>query len=742
MDCRETADSFQRPEALGVLAGVTQAHRNLRAGRLRLLCSVTGFCASQLALPGALRAQAQDSAEAPPPLDPPPQQPEPPIAPAPPTPPPVPPPEPPAEPAADAEPEFEGVAKVEAPPAEPTKRVLDEQQLTAIPGTRGDGIRAVEVLPGVGRSQFGSNPGAPPLRGSPSAEGAVFFDGAAMPLLYHFGGLTSVFNSHLLESVTLYPGNYPARYGRAAGGIVAARIRDPKSDRYHLKLELSAIDSFALVEGPLGERTALALAARRSNVDFFIDSVIDDDSTAVIAAPVYWDYQAILSHRFSEANRLRAIVYGGQDSFKLHVGAAAGEDPSLQGEVGSKEGFHRIQLELKSRLSERVEQELMVSVATSPGRGQLGSVSFDYLTLETAARAEWALFAAPWLRLDAGLDVQLLAVEFKYEGPSPPVTEGVPSQGSLASETSNLIESSINAARPAAFVSASIQPTRALLVTPSVRADYYSDAASWSVDPRLSSRLQLGQRTTLKTGLGLYSQPPQFYEVVKEFGNPNVLPYRTLQASVGAEQEVGERLRVDVDGFYKQWQDRIVGTAGGAPPRYVNDGTGDAYGVEFLLNAQLTARTRALLSYTLTRSTRKDGDAAKTRLFDQDQTHNLSFSGNWDLGAGWQTSARFRYVSGNPYSAVAGAVYDATTDTYRPLYEEVNGARNPAFHQLDVRVEKLWSLGPVDLTAYLEVMNLYNAKNQERRRYSYDYSESASVTGLPFFPNLGVRGEL
>jgi hypothetical protein len=39
-------------------------------------------------------------------------------------------------------------------------------------------------------------------------------------------------------------------------------------------------------------------------------------------------------------------------------------------------------------------------------------------------------------------------------------------------------------------------------------------------------------------------------------------------------------------------------------------------------------------------------------------------------------------------------------------------------------------------------MNTYNAENQEGRRYSFDYRESASVVGIPLFPNVGLRGEL
>jgi hypothetical protein len=642
----------------------------------------------------------------------------------------------------DEEPEFEGVAEVEAPAREPTKRTLDEAQLTTIPGTRGDALRAIEIMPGVSRTQFATNGGPPLLRGSASGESLVLFDGAPAPLIYHFGGLTSVFNSHLLESVTLYPGNFSTRFGRASGGAVEARIRDPKSDRLHAMLELSAIDSFVLTEGPLGGSSSLALAARRSNIDFFFEALLDDDSTAVVAAPVYWDYQAILAHRFDSVNKLRVLAYGSSDAFELHLGKAANDDPALQGELGSRISFHHLQVELESRFSDRVTQQLMLSVGPSPGHGRLGTTDYDYTAWDAALRASWSLLATPWLRLDTGLDVQALAVEFRYHGPAPAPEEGVPSQGALAGGSQLLLDSTLRALRPAGFVEASIRPVPQLLFVPGVRVDYFSDQHAWTVDPRISSRFELAEGSALKTGVGRFSQPAEYWQVMEGFGNPAIKPYRTLQGSAGVQQAVGKFVRVDVDGFYKRWQNRVLGTAGGAPPTYVNGGTGTAYGLELLLDAKVTEHTRAYASYTLSRSTRRDGAGKPKRLFDRDQTHNLTLGGSFDVGYGFQVGARFRYVSGSPYSPVAGAVYDASSDTYRPLYAAINDARLPAFHQLDLRAEKLWRLGPVDLTAYLEVMNVYNAKNQEGLRYSFDYRQAAGVQGMPFFPNVGIRGAL
>ena len=643
--------------------------------------------------------------------------------------------------ATDDEPEFEGVAEITAPATESTKRTLQREALTVVPGTRGDALRAIEIMPGVARTPFGTNPGPPLLRGSPSSESLVLLDGAQVPLLYHFGGLTSFYNSQLIESVTLYPGNYSARYGRAAGGAVSAKVRDPKSDRWHLLLEIGAIDSFALAEGPVSTDTSIALAVRRSNVDLFIDALITDDSTAVVAAPVYWDYQAIVSHHLSDHHELRVLGYGSGDALELHFGEAVANDPALQGKFGSTTSFHRLQVELESQLSEKVEQELMLSIGPSPGDGQLGNVEFNYTTWDLNARADWSIFAAPWLRLDTGIDAVFLDVDFRYFGPTPAPTEGVPNQGALASEHQSLTEDEIRALRPGAYVEASLQPVPSLLLIPGVRVDYYADFNRWSVDPRLGTRVSLNPTTTLKAGAGYYSMPPQYWEVMTDFGNPDARPFRTLQTSTGIEQSMGEHVLFDVEGFYKNWDDLVVGTPGGAPPRYVNGGSGDAYGLEFLLNLRSAGKTGAILSYTLSRSTREDRDLP-TRLFDRDQTHNVSLTANYDLGGGWQAGARFRYVTGNPYSAVEASVYDASSDTYRPVYGGINEARSAAFHQLDVRLEKLWRTAPANLTTYLEIMNAYNAENEEGRRYSFDYSESASVAGMPFFPNLGIRGEL
>jgi hypothetical protein len=141
------------------------------------------------------------------------------------------------------------------------------------------------------------------------------------------------------------------------------------------------------------------------------------------------------------------------------------------------------------------------------------------------------------------------------------------------------------------------------------------------------------------------------------------------------------------------------------------------------------------------RSERKDGPHEDWRIADSDQTHILTILGQYKFNARWELGVRWRYVTGNPQTPVVGSVYDNDDDVYVPIYGATNSTREPAFHQLDVRLDKHWIFDDWILTAYLDVQNAYNRKNPEGVRYNYDYTQSDTVDGLPLIPSFGLRGE-
>ena len=633
--------------------------------------------------------------------------------------------------------EFGATAEVQAPARETTRRSLSRESLTKIPGTRGDALRAVEVLPGVS----GVSDGQLVLRGAGYNESQVYLDGMPIPILYHFWELTSVVPGRLLDRVDYYPGNFSVRYGRVSGGVVDARVRDPATDRFRGVLDLSLMDSSVIVEGPLGEETGVALAARRSNVDLVFEHFVPEDTYSVTAAPVYYDVQAMVTHRLGD-QRLRLLGYGSRDSLELFIADPVEEDPAMRGEVEGLLAFRRLHATLEGPLSSNVEQRLDLAYGAQHLIQKIGELDSELNTDEIHARGEWAVGLAPWADLTWGLDIEAQFMRGRYVGPPPPQNDGAPeTQGPLSTQGTVSIDDSFTLLSPAAFLEMAIRPSPSVTVIPGVRVDYLGQQDEVTVDPRLAVRYAAGPDTTYKWGVGLFTQRPAYYRVLEKIGNPDLGAYRAMHASAGVEQALGESLDVEVEGFYKYLTDRVVAVPGGAEPYFINDGTGRIYGLELSGRYAPDDDTFGYFAYTLSRSERRDRNDA-WRLFDEDRTHVLSAAINRALGRGWEVGARFRLASGSPETPVQSAVFDVNTGQYMAVYGATNSVRTPLQHRLDVRVEKQWRLGPAKLAAYVDVINVYNATQREGTRYAYDYRTTQAIETTPIFPNVGLRGEL
>jgi hypothetical protein len=597
-------------------------------------------------------------------------------------------------------------------------------------------------MPGVSRA--GPNSTTPVLRGANSDDSQVFLEGSPVPILYHLGGLTSFVHARLLEAVDLYPSNFSVRYGRKAGGVVDVRLRDPRTDGLHGVADVSLIDSSLLVETPITDQVAVLAAARRSNIDAVLGSALSSDTTSVIAAPVYWDYQAEAAYKPTDRDRLRLIAYGSSDRFGLAMNRPADVDPAVRGAFDVSEVFHAVQLGYRHRWAEGSEQNTEVTYGrqfSHQAFGTLGLLSFDIDNLQ--GRSEWTGVASPAFRVTAGVDVLAQHFSGSYSGIPPTTGENDPNVA-LSSIQHVAVAARVWRMQPGAYLDFGLRPIPQILIVPGIRADYDDLVHRGAIDPRASMRAELGPHTAFKSGFGRYSQSPEPPEAVNPIGNPALGYAHALHGTLGLEQELGESIRGSVEGFAKRLDGMVAGTPGGAPPFFENSQKGRIFGGELLLQVKGDPRVApffGFLSYTLMRSERRDAGQG-WRLFDRDQTHVLATTWTYRLGRGWEVGATFRYTTGTPYTPVVSSTYDAGADVYLPRSGAPESRRNPAFTRLDARVEKKWTFTRWSIAAYLDVQNVFNAENAEGFSYSYDYSRRQAERGLPIFPNLGVRGEL
>ncbi|MBN2341547.1 MAG: TonB family protein [Deltaproteobacteria bacterium] len=645
--------------------------------------------------------------------------------------------------------EFETVVRGRKPPREVTRREITRREITRIPGTGGDALRSVQNLPGMARAPgFG---GQLLVRGSAPDDSKYFFDTMPIPMLYHFGGLTSVINSDLLDRIDFYPGNYSVRYGSATGGIVDVYPKTPETDRFHGYMDADLWDISALVETPINEDWSIAVSGRRSYVDAILKAVMPDDGGfQFTVAPRYYDYQLITDYHPDKKRNLRLFVFGSDDKVVFLFGNQVVGDPTFSGGMNFRTAFHQAQLRYRRQFTAKVSNEANLASGFWFSESSLGDqFTWDSKAVPIFFRDEMEWKAHKKFILRTGVDIQAYWTQWTITAAMNMPLEGE-NMDPLDTGEPMTTEGEGWSWWPAVYSEFEYLPIDRLRIIPGLRLAWFDEIDRFGFDPRLVVRHQLFRHTVVKGGVGLFNQAPHPATTDKVMGNPNLKLIKAMHYSMGVEQDILPQLKLSIEGFYKQLFDLVV--AGNRSeeqvisdedtgPSYVNEGKGSVYGLELLLKHQPTDHFFGWIAYTFMKSTRIDHPGEEPRPFDYDQTHILTIVANVVIGRGWEAGVRFRLVSGNPDTPILGSFYNADSDSYWPIYGATNSDRMPPFHQLDFRIDKTWIGKHTKQSVYLDIQNVYNRKNPEGYSYNYDFSERVYFNGMPLFPSLGFKLE-
>ncbi len=639
--------------------------------------------------------------------------------------------------------DFRTVVKRPRIEKEVAKRSISAAEIQKLPGTSGDSVKVIQLLPGVARGAFGS--GEPIIRGSAPEDSLTFVGGMRIPTLFHFGGLYSVFNTDLIQTVDYWPSGFSARFGQATGGIIDVTLRPLRTDRWHGTLETNVFHAGVLVEGPIGERTSLALAARRSYIDALLPAVVPKDTIDLTVAPRYYDYQARVTHRISDKSDLALMAYGSDDELVFILKEPAGPSGIIGGKLRSKSFFHLLNGEWRRELTPKSELRLSFSAGSERFYVDAGAgFNLDVKLQPVQYRLQTVWDISKDFILTAGVDGNVSPFLVEYRGGKP--TKEGEGRGGFNPADGFRVRAKGTFYAVAPYLEGTLRLVDKLVLVPGLRMDAVGtgEASVVTAEPRLAVRWEVTPKTVLKLFGGLYHRPPDFDEWDKTLGNNKLGAERATQVAAGIEQQIDEFLSVDLQVFAKFMDHLVVprsATEDGVS--YTNDGTGRVYGLEVMLRHDPGRRLFGWISYTLMRAQRRDGKGAEYawRPFDFDQTHILNVVGVYRLGRGWEAGLRFRYTTGNPETPVIGAVFDSDSDVYFPINGKANSSRVGPFHQLDLRVDKKWVFNAWMFNLYLEIQNVYNRKNPEGISYSFDYAEKSRFSGLPIIPNFGLKAE-
>lgn len=624
--------------------------------------------------------------------------------------------------------------------ADATRIRIPVERAREIPGSNGDPVKVLESLPGVARpAAAGPGAGELAVRGSAPEDSQAYLEGMPIFQLYHFGNIYSILQDEWIDDIDFRAGGFSTEFGDIIGGMVNVTLEELKRDGAHGHGDVNIYHAAGLVTAPVSEDWTVGAAVRRSWVDAILAGIANESGSQLFSsAPRYYDYQVRADYHPSGVTRMKFVAFGSDDEVIVFGGGPEADDPDGSGfSLGRM--FHQIQATGGVELSE--DLSLSMGVASSYQRLELGigDNSFKLAFCPLTLRADLDYRGLKDLRLRGGLWAEVARFRVDLAVPRPD-KEGEVSLPGEVRERFDLTEAGY-AGRLDGWGEATWNVSEKVNLSGGLRlASWIGNFQRFAPDLRLAAGWKATDETVLTLTGGLNHQAPEPDESAESIGNTELLPERAAYLNLGLSQRFGDLFSVELQGFYKALDQLVVTTGefGGLP--YDNAGTGTIFGGEALVRLQHPV-VDAWVAYTLSRSRRIDRPGEPERFFSFDQTHVLALVAGVQLGAGWRFGTRLRYATGNPFTPLEPAYFDAGADVWVPRAAgDPLSARAEGFFQLDVRIDKTFLFDRWKLDLYLELNNATNRANIESIQYSDDYRERDDITSLPLTPSLGVRG--
>jgi len=255
------------------------------------------------------------------------------------------------------------------------------------------------------------------------------------------------------------------------------------------------------------------------------------------------------------------------------------------------------------------------------------------------------------------------------------------------------------------------------------------------LEPRLALAYELNYNTSIKAS---YNRLNQYLHLLSNTSSPTPLdiwtpsgkyirPQILDQIALGYFKNFkGNVYSLEVETFYKKIENRIDYIDGAdliandAIEQVILNGEARAYGLEVLFRKN-EGRFKGWIAYTLSKSEQRTPGRTSEEpginngewyITAYDKTHDLSFTGSYNLNKKWRINANFIFQTGQP-ATYPNAQYEYNGITI-PNYGQRNEFRLPSYNRLDVSAiyvpkpeknkgwQREWVFG---------IYNVYNRRN-------------------------------
>ena len=587
------------------------------------------------------------------------------------------------------------------------------------PDPGGDLASVLTAQPGV--VAVGDRGGQLYIRGGLPTENLVLVDGMRVFQPFHLVGFYSAFPADIVQHADVYAGGFGARYGGRISSVIDITTRNGSKRRFQGSATAAPFLTAVHLSGPISRDNVSFVASAR-------ESVIERLGEAVLGEPFpyrFGDAFGKIHARLSPTAFFTASGLTTHDEGRLSGSASEGNRVSWDNRAAAGRFFYMpptfaAALDLSvfySTFDARFEPDF-----APPRRSAIesfgGEFALDYFLGATEVRF--------------GFSSQTILFDFAFDD---------------RGGTGGLTEEAVTEGSAFGIVTLDLG---AVQLEPSLRVQLFpSQTREASVEPRLRAAWTPIPNQTFSVAAGQYRQEILGLTDLRDVGDvfvawapvPRGRPLPSATHLVGGwKGQIGSSLAVSAEAYAKDLRGMAV--------RFGNEGIvftdGTVAGVD--LQASWTQGLfGADVGYGFTDTEFvRDGFAFRPP---HDRPHRLSVSARLQ-GDAWRASVRWQVASGRPFTPVAGRYHDLDplapdflTQTGEPIVvpsATVFSARTPAYHRLDVSVERAFRLPHARLVVQGGLLNAYDRANF----FYFDALRGDRVDQFPLLPIVGLRLEL
>ena len=588
---------------------------------------------------------------------------------------------------------------------------LNAKSIDQLPtlGSRPDIIKAAQQLPGIEAATEASS--LMIVRGGNPGENLYLLDNVPLIYVNHLGGFMSVFNSEMINTMDIYKGGFPARFGGKLSSIVDLTTK--KGDPSRLKGSLSAglTDLAFAVEGPGGLKNSSFIVTGRKTLTealLFAASKLSQEMGGQDYNMAYGfhDINAKYTWAPDAKNSFAFNVYEGDDYMRIWKNNEENGDIE-RNSIGNIWGNLLVSGQWNSAVSSRLfmantlsfTQYRLKNNMKAYLRNSIDTTDFFVKTSsrvsDLSLRSDWKLFVSNAYTLEYGLQGSYLTYRPNH------FTSSF-SEASLP-DISSVLDNAFyldNKLKLGSWFIGSI----GLRLNSFVNSGYHHFA--W--EPRMNLSFGIGCSTLNLTAMRVTQNAHLMMTPGSIMNNEvwipadaRIKPATSDQASVGWQRSFWQgHVDVEIDAYYKLLRDLAAYREGYSTllgdsdwrSKVETGGKGKSYGIEMMTRFNFN-RLDGYVGYTWSHTTRQFDQInnGKEYVYEYDRPHSVNINVNYQLTERWSLSALWTYQTGLPYSPVIGV---QTTPVITPegdvdfeqtnIYGERNSARMRDYHRLDL----------------------------------------------------------